>query len=597
MSGPPHGATSARPASRPTFDAVSALVRGGPAGVDVRSGDGGFAGQLRRIEGAGGSPDGPASDPLDAPAARGVPSGGAVDAPVTASAGGTRPAGGPDAGHADERRALEHGVVSATSPAARPAAHPAASGGAEPVRPVRLPIDVSGAPLDGGEVPSGTAAGTSGPLADATETGERGPGDASVPEPSVGASTMSAPVGATPLGDVVEPTSNGSTTGAATAIEGIASGGEGATAAPLTPGPLAGRAPTDHEASDDVVPPRVPAAGARGVEAATPAGVERAPPLAATGSPRAGRPGDGEVVRGAAPSPDTRPIAAGTASHTVPERRLPASNGAVPAPATTPAATLGTGAVDVPEAVTVPVPQGVSDRRVHGARADRFGPEIARASPASIVRGAALGAADADAARDASAARGPTDAPSSALTALAGTPFATRLEVTSPSVPIAPRSVPLDGGGDAAEALAAGVRWTAGEGRGQAWINVTPAGLGPVAIRVAVEGDQVSVSIAASQAGAREALEPMLPRLREQLAADGHRSVDVDLSGGRDDPRRQADGEGRAPGNGDDRSGTGRAGNGSEEGIPTTSTQAPPAGIDVTRSATGARHALVDAWA
>ena len=593
MSVSSHGAASALPVSRPTFDAASALARGGPAGADVRSGNGGFAGQLRRIESASGSPDAPGSDPLDPSAARGGPSEGAVDVPETTDARGTRPAGGPDAGPADadpaeERRVPEHGVASATSFVA--------PGGAEPVRPVRPSTDVSGAPVDGGEVLPDVAAGTSGPLADATETGGRGPGAASVPESSTGAGTVSALVGETPIGDVVEPTSNGSTTGAATATEGTASGGEGVTAASVAPGPLAGRAPTDGE-SDDVVPPRVPTAGARGVEAATPADAERAPPLAVTGSPRAGRPGDGEAVRGTAPSPDARPIAAGAASNTVPERNLPASNGAVPAPATTPAATLGTGAVDVPEAVTAPVPQGVPDRRVHGVRADRFGPEIARAGPASIVRGAALGAVDADAARDAPTARAPTEAPSSAPTALAGTPFATRLEVTSPSVPIAPRSVPLDGGGDAAEALAAGVRWTAGDGRGHAWINVTPAGLGPVAIRVAVEGDQVSVSIAASQAGAREALEPMLPRLREQLAADGHRSVDVDLSGGRDDPRRQADGDGRAPGNGDDRSGTGRAGNGSEEGIPTTSTHAPPAGIDVTRTGTDARHALVDAWA
>ena len=593
MSASAHGVASARAVSRPTFDASSALVRGVPDGEDVRSDDGGFAGQLRRIEGASGSPDAPASGPLDAPPAKSGTSEGSVDAPATADARVARPAGAPDTGPADERRTLGHAVA----PVASPAASSDASGGAESVRAARPSADASDGPIDGGEVlSSGTVTGTPGPLADAAASGGRGPGDATVSRSAADASTASALVTETPIGDAVEPAPDGAPRGTATATEGVVSGGDDPTAAPVAPAPPAGRAPTD-DVPGDVVSPRVPTAGAHGVEAATPAGVERARPLAVPESPRIGRPGGGEAVRGVAPSLDARPIAAGAAPEAAPERGLAVSNGAVPAPATTLSATLGTGSVDVPEAVIAPTPRGTSDRRVHGVRAEGFDPELARTSPVSIVTGAAPGTVDAGGAGDASAARGPTEASSSAPTALAGTPFATRLESTSPSVPIAPRGVPLDGGGDAAEALAAGVRWTAGEGRGHAWINVTPAGLGPIAIRVAVEGDQVSVSIAASQVGAREALEPMLPRLREQLAADGHRSVDVDLSGGHDDPRRQAESGGQAPGNGDDRSGTGRAGNGSEEGIPTTSTRAQPAGIDVTRTGTGARHALVDAWA
>lgn len=135
-----------------------------------------------------------------------------------------------------------------------------------------------------------------------------------------------------------------------------------------------------------------------------------------------------------------------------------------------------------------------------------------------------------------------------------GVPLATRVDTALGPAPIAPHSVPLGGGGDAGE-LAASVRWTLGEGRGQALVNVTPAGLGPVAIRVSLEGEQMNVSILATQPGAREALESLVPRLREQLAADGHERVQVDLSSGQDGQAR-AGTHGR---DADERSGTGRA--------------------------------------
>ena len=136
-----------------------------------------------------------------------------------------------------------------------------------------------------------------------------------------------------------------------------------------------------------------------------------------------------------------------------------------------------------------------------------------------------------------------------------GVPLATRVDLSPPPAPIAPHNVSLAGGGDATE-LASGVRWTLGEGRGQALVNVTPAGLGPVSIRVTLEGDQMNVSILASQAGAREALESLVPRLREQLAAEGHERVQVDVSSGRQDAQGRAGMQGQDEGG---RSGTGRA--------------------------------------
>ena len=59
--------------------------------------------------------------------------------------------------------------------------------------------------------------------------------------------------------------------------------------------------------------------------------------------------------------------------------------------------------------------------------------------------------------------------------------------------------------------------------------------MGPISVSIGIEKEQMSVSIIALQGSTREALDSMLPRLREQLAAQGHDSVKVDISDGRAD--------------------------------------------------------------
>jgi hypothetical protein len=109
----------------------------------------------------------------------------------------------------------------------------------------------------------------------------------------------------------------------------------------------------------------------------------------------------------------------------------------------------------------------------------------------------------------------------------------------SQTSPIAPRTVGLTGD-MAAEGMAANVRWMVdGEVR-DARVNVSPAGLGPLSIHVAMEGDSVSVSIVASQAASRELIDAMVPRLREQLASQGHETVHVDVSTDSDGEHRDA---------------------------------------------------------
>lgn len=164
---------------------------------------------------------------------------------------------------------------------------------------------------------------------------------------------------------------------------------------------------------------------------------------------------------------------------------------------------------------------------------------------------------------------------------------------TPAATPIAPHNLSFGGSSDAGE-LAASVRWTLGEGRGQALVNVTPAGLGPVSIRVSLEKEQMNVSILATQPGAREALESLVPRLREQLSAEGHERVQVDVSGGRQD------GQGRAGAQAQDegRSGTGRATGENGDGRDVESLAQPDTMThDDTGRGTLIARSLVDAWA
>ena len=111
-------------------------------------------------------------------------------------------------------------------------------------------------------------------------------------------------------------------------------------------------------------------------------------------------------------------------------------------------------------------------------------------------------------------------------------PVLQRTDPSSTQVINAPVNIPILQQ-DSDKAMASNIRWMVNEGVKSAVVNVTPSGMGPISVSIGVENEQMNVSIVALQGSTREALDSMLPRLREQLTAQGHDSVKVDISDGR----------------------------------------------------------------
>ncbi len=93
--------------------------------------------------------------------------------------------------------------------------------------------------------------------------------------------------------------------------------------------------------------------------------------------------------------------------------------------------------------------------------------------------------------------------------------------------------------------LGSRVAWMAGAGIEQAEIRLNPRHLGPLEVRVTMNGDQANVTFVSHSPQVREALEAATPRLREMLAENGLGLARMDVS---DQSQRQqqsrGDGEG-----------------------------------------------------
>lgn len=74
---------------------------------------------------------------------------------------------------------------------------------------------------------------------------------------------------------------------------------------------------------------------------------------------------------------------------------------------------------------------------------------------------------------------------------------------------------------DFAETVGGRLLWMAEQKIGHAHIRISPAELGPIEIRMRLDGERVHADFSSGQAEVRQALESSLPKLREMLASQG----------------------------------------------------------------------------
>jgi hypothetical protein len=96
-----------------------------------------------------------------------------------------------------------------------------------------------------------------------------------------------------------------------------------------------------------------------------------------------------------------------------------------------------------------------------------------------------------------------------------------------------------------AESLGNRVMWMLNQDKAGAELKLHPPQLGPLEVRVSLEGEHTSVSFIAHHAAVREALESAIPRLREMLGSGGLHLANVDVS--QHNPHQQQNGESRQP--------------------------------------------------
>jgi flagellar hook-length control protein FliK len=80
-----------------------------------------------------------------------------------------------------------------------------------------------------------------------------------------------------------------------------------------------------------------------------------------------------------------------------------------------------------------------------------------------------------------------------------------------------------------AEDLGARLQWMAAQQGGDATLRIAPEGLGPVEIRLKLDGERVDLGFSATQQDTRQALQDALPKLREMLAQQGLQLGDANV--------------------------------------------------------------------
>ncbi|TWI02794.1 flagellar hook-length control protein FliK [Luteimonas cucumeris] len=91
------------------------------------------------------------------------------------------------------------------------------------------------------------------------------------------------------------------------------------------------------------------------------------------------------------------------------------------------------------------------------------------------------------------------------------------------------------------EAIGTRLTWMAEQKIGHAHIRMTPEQLGPVEIRLRLEGDRVHADFDSAQPEVRQALESSLPKLREMLGQHGFQLAHADVGHRQEAPARHPD--------------------------------------------------------
>lgn len=89
----------------------------------------------------------------------------------------------------------------------------------------------------------------------------------------------------------------------------------------------------------------------------------------------------------------------------------------------------------------------------------------------------------------------------------------------APTTP--PLSMPIDPDAGFDDDFGAQIGWMAGQRIGHAQIRISPDNLGPIDVRVEVDGTRVNAEFHSAHAEVRHALEASVPRLREMLGQQG----------------------------------------------------------------------------
>ncbi|MCD7099438.1 flagellar hook-length control protein FliK [Stenotrophomonas sp. MMGLT7] len=199
--------------------------------------------------------------------------------------------------------------------------------------------------------------------------------------------------------------------------------------------------------------------------------------------------------------------------------RAPASGDGPAAPAAAAAAAAGAAALSAPGKADAAAPAAEAAVQLLAAAAGD-GPSLDNAAQDSGLQATAR---DGDGFAALLSAAQPAAAAKAESTVFAGSPTATP-----------------DLDGDFGDAVGVRLGWLAEQKVGHAHIHINPDKLGPVEVRLQLDGDRVHASFSSAHADVRQALEDSLPRLREMLGQQGLQLAQADVG-------RQQQGQGGAP--------------------------------------------------